>query len=177
MGLPSLSAGVFSPDMIGKRAQVTLTDKNIGLLSGTLFSTNHSINNFIKTEAYEEYKYMRAGQHPREAGQRPCTITVLIYNPLSDSQSKKLNDQRAKNSNYFAVGVSAITGGVTRSKAAGLAAGVWARNYALEKLRAFDAGDILVTFETNVSGGIGQQRRYNSIVIKRSAYNPNLVSP
>ena len=54
MEFPSLSAGVIGTEMVARRVEVTLTDKQLALLNGTLFSANQSIYCFVKTEVYDE---------------------------------------------------------------------------------------------------------------------------
>lgn len=168
-----LSENVFNSEMIAKRTERVITDSSLTSVENTQFSNQELINRVIAGEVKDAYTHMRSGQHPNWKGKRACSMMVLVYHPIDDGQSKRLNDQRAKNSNYFGGGAAGVAVLVTSNKAVGLAAGAIARKYALEKLRSWDAGDILVRFEAKVSGGIGPQGHVRALVVKRSAYDPN----
>jgi len=141
------------------------------------FSTHNIISKAVGSEAYDVYEHMRSGQHPNWKGKRTCALTVLVFKPINKDQSKELNNQKAKNANYLGAGAAGISTLVTRSKTAGFVSGALARKYALDKLRSWDEGDILVRFDARVSGGVGPQGHMRVLVIKRSVYDPNTVNP
>lgn len=161
----------FSPERIARRTNVSVIDKNKQLLNNTSYSKDSTINSVVKVGVAEAYEYMRSGENPREKGQRPAQISVLIYYPINDAQSKELNADNASKARTFGGIIGVI--GSRLHPVFGVAAGAKTFKWAQNSLGSWDSGDILIRLEIAVPGGIGPQRTIRSVVIKRSAYDEN----
>lgn len=162
---------VFSSDNIARRTYLRITDRTSRLLTDTVYAKNNFINSVTKNGVRQAYEHMRAGEHPREKGTRPAQIQVQIYHPITDAQSKTLNADNASKARTAGVAIGVITSRV--HPIVGMAAGKGTFDWTLYKLRSWDTGDILIKVEIAVIGGIGPQRTYRSVVVKRSAYDEN----
>lgn len=167
-----LSAEVFKSDLVARRTTLIVADNNLLMLDATTFSDDRSIDQAATQIAKAAYNHVRSGQSPQWRGKRACTLTVTVYHPIDDAQSKALNDMRATNGRRFASAVAGLTVIATKSALASMAVGFVAHEQALEELRSWDSGDVLIRVEASVSGGIGPQNHLRSVVIKRSAYDP-----
>lgn len=167
-----LSAEVFTSDFIATRHTLIVADNNLLILEATSFSEDRFISLAASQFGKEAYQYVRSGQSPQWQGKRACTLMITVFKPIDDIQSKALNNKRAKIGKGFASAVGGVAMISTRNKLVTFGATALAYEYALEKLRAWDAGDILISVEASVSGGIGPQNHQRSLVVKRSAYDP-----
>ncbi|WP_342651306.1 hypothetical protein [Pseudomonas sp. REB1044] len=111
----------------------------------------------VSCKVIEVYDYMQAGN-------RPCVMTVGISSPLTRRKGDSLNARRATVINLSTsatAGVAGWMGGFFASATAGLAT----RKYVDGAMPTYHAGDILVSVEAEVSGGIGPQRTSQSLII------------
>lgn len=94
----------------------------------------------------------------------PCQMMVGISKPLTRQQGDLLNAQRTSIAN--------LTSGVFAAAAGKFVPGAvipvgWAvREFTLGKLPTYHAGDVIVSFDAQVSGGIGPQHSGSSMIIK-----------
>lgn len=90
---------------------------------------------------------------------------IGISKPLTRQQGDALNTQRTTIANLAATAFTAAAKAVAPSYvAASVGAGV--RTYANEILPTYHAGDVLVSIEAQVNGGIGPQRTLSTLIIK-----------
>lgn len=97
----------------------------------------------------------------------PCVMMIGISNPLTRKQGDLLNDQRMSIANITA-GIFTAAGSRVPiiGLATGPAAGYFGRELVKSKLPAYHAGDVIVSLDAQVSGGIGPQRSVSSMIIK-----------
>ena len=97
----------------------------------------------------------------------PCVMMVGISNPLTRKQGDLLNDQRMSIANITA-GIFTAAGAKVPfiGFAAGPAAGYFGRELVKGKLPSYHAGDVIVSLDAQVNGGIGPQRSTSSMIIK-----------
>ena len=97
----------------------------------------------------------------------PCLMMVGISSPLTRKQGDLLNDQRMSIANITA-GIFTAAGSKVPvvGLAVGPAAGYFGRELVKNKLPAYHAGDVIVSLDAQVSGGIGPQRSVSSMIIK-----------
>lgn len=167
---------VFNEEMLSKRSQLILTDAQLGLLNGAVFTQHDLINRATRNVVLSLYEHMKSGQHPSWRGKRPCNMNIEIFKPISHEQSRKLDQENAQIGWMVRTAAGSVAALVTHNALVGAAAGAAAGKYAMSKLRTWDTGDILVCVGARVSGGIGQQARNESFVVKRTAYGDFTVS-
>lgn len=99
------------------------------------------------------------------AGNLPCQMKVAVSRPLTRQQGDVLNDQRSDVLTLVGAAVGKAAGtpvvGIAGTMAAGLvasAAGFAASRLAKGAIPPFHAGDVLVSLQAQVNGGIGPQR-------------------
>lgn len=98
------------------------------------------------------------------AGNRACEIVVSVSAPLLRNQADLLNSQRVAVSRLISTAVGSVIKPIN-SIAAAVTAG--ATNHSIQGgLRTYHVGDILVSVQASVSGGIGPQRSSKSLLIK-----------
>lgn len=95
----------------------------------------------------------------------PCVMKVGISKPLTRQQGDALNAQRTKVANLAASAFAAATSAVATSYV-GVPVGAGVRAYANEVLPTYHAGDVLVSIEAQVNGGIGPQHSTSTLIIK-----------
>lgn len=98
------------------------------------------------------------------AKQMPCAMTVGISKPLTRQQADLLNAQRATVANLTASVFAAAASPIPYGGGAIVGGGV--RAFALSKLPTYHAGDVVVSMDAQVSGGIGPQHSLTSMIIK-----------
>ena len=97
----------------------------------------------------------------------PCVMMVGISSPLTRKQGDLLNDQRMSIANITAGVFGAAASRVpVIGLATGAVGGYFGRELVKSKLPAYHAGDIIVSLDAQVSGGIGPQRSVSSMIIK-----------
>ncbi|QUM89150.1 hypothetical protein HWV03_10240 [Moritella sp. 36] len=142
-------------------------------ISNTLFTPNLGINRAATDLASKLHQHMQPGN-------RPCYLIISIYDPIDEEQSKNLNDRRAKSASSVANTLGTIvTGGLTPVAGpwVGIPAGGLTRFAILDLMlsikRNWNSGDILITVDGKVNGGIGQPHSSQYIVISRNSYDKN----
>ncbi|RON01643.1 hypothetical protein BK659_24325 [Pseudomonas brassicacearum] len=94
----------------------------------------------------------------------PCQMMVGISKPLTRQQGDLLNAQR--------MSIANLTSGVFAAAVGKFVPGAiipvgWAvRKFTLSKLPTYHAGDVIVSLDAQVSGGIGPQHSESSMIIK-----------
>lgn len=101
-----------------------------------------------------------------QAKDRPCILRVFVSLPLTRSQADALNAQRVTIG--LAVGTLATAAGSRVHPWVGVGSGIAARNAAMAELPTYHAGDVIISVEGEVSGGIGPQRSTKSTIVKAS---------
>jgi len=94
----------------------------------------------------------------------PCQMMVGISKPLTRQQGDLLNAQRMSIANLTS-GVFAAAAGKFMP-AAVIPVGWAVREFTLGKLPTYHAGDVIVSLDAQVSGGIGPQHSGSSMIIK-----------
>ena len=98
------------------------------------------------------------------AGNRACEMVVSVTAPLLREQADLLNSQRVSVSRLISTAIGSVIKPIN-SIAAAVVAG--ATNHAIQGgLPTYHAGDIIVSVQASVSGGIGPQRSSRSLLIK-----------
>ncbi|MBU6955270.1 hypothetical protein [Hahella sp. HN01] len=181
---------VFRHHKIAKRYQFDITNETSKIFQ-TQYTHNGVLNYVIKIKAVKLYDRMLAKNFR-------CSMTIIVYHPLTAEEVSILNRQR----NKIANGVGGVVGfasqrllpfskgkggqptrgvkevGKTEAKeavakgATGAGAAVVARNFVLDNIREYNEGDILIQLEAEVKGGIGPQHSGTSVVVRRQAYDP-----
>lgn len=94
----------------------------------------------------------------------PCQMMVGVSKPLTRQQGDLLNAQRMSIANLTS-GVFAAAAGKFMP-AAVIPVGWAVREFTLGKLPTYHAGDVIVSLDAQVSGGIGPQHSGSSMIIK-----------
>lgn len=153
---------------IVRRTEIVLQQSSPAPLIAAVFSVQPTINQIAKIEAVDLAKHMQAGQ-------RVCTLTVVVYPPMTAAAAETRNVANTKVVNLVA---GAAGGAVSvANKFVGMGVGAVTRNYLLEEVRKFHEGDILISVSAEVNGGIGPQKAYRSVVVRRQTYDPNAAQP
>ncbi|CAI8880907.1 Transporter [Pseudomonas donghuensis] len=116
--------------------------------------------------AHYEVNTMLVALYDRmQAGNRACEVKVAISRALSRQQADRLNSQR--------IDVIAVIGGYFGGAATllltpvfGSLVGSAAASLTEPHLPIYHSGDIIVSIQASVSGGIGPQRSASSMIIK-----------
>ena len=139
-------------------SQITLTDSERGRLRELHFGEAKGAHYEVNSKVVEVYDKMQAKS-------LPCVMMIGISKPLTRQQGDALNAQRTKVANLAATAFAAATTAVSSSYV-GIPAGAGVRMYANEILPTYHAGDVLVSIEAQVNGGIGPQRTLSTLIIK-----------
>lgn len=95
---------------------------------------------------------------------RPCRMVLAVSRPVSRNSADLLNDQRAT----IGTLVGSI-GGKLASPLGSIAekiAGATSASATKKRLPTFHSGDVIVSIDAQVSGGIGPQRSSASLILK-----------
>lgn len=100
-----------------------------------------------------------------QAGSRACEMKVAVSRALSRQQADRLNKQRSSVSATVAGAFSGfagwlinpLTGKITNSQV---------DDFIEDRLPTYHAGDVIVSLQAAVSGGIGPQRSASSMIIE-----------
>ncbi|WP_018694353.1 hypothetical protein [Algicola sagamiensis] len=137
------------------------------IIHKTLFSTNKKINRIATENAQQLYRDMLAGG-------RQCRMNIVILEPLTAEKADDLNHKRYQVA--FGAG-SAVTGAVSKAPlpfganfVAGVGAGALTKKVILNNLPRSHAGDVHITLDAFISGGIGPQRTTKTISVQRTEY-------
>ncbi|NWB73582.1 hypothetical protein HX805_14080 [Pseudomonas sp. G5001] len=139
-------------------SQITLTDSERGRLGELHFGEAKSAHYEVNRKVVEVYDKMLAKN-------LPCLMMIGISKPLTRQQGDVLNAQRTKIANLAASAFAGATSYVA-SPYVGAPVGAGVRMYVNDTLPTYHAGDILVSIEAQVSGGIGPQRSASTLIIK-----------
>lgn len=117
------------------------------------------------TKGYFEVTRLIEETYERMLAQgRPCRVVLAVSQPVSRNSADLLNDQRAT----IGTLVGSIAGklasplGSIAEKIAGTTSASATRN----RLPTFHSGDVIVSIDAQVSGGIGPQRSSASLILK-----------
>jgi hypothetical protein len=138
-------------------SQITLTDSDRGRLSELHFGEAKSAHYEVNRKVVEVYDKMLAKN-------LPCQMMIGISKPLTRQQGDTLNAQRTKIANLAATAFGSAATVASPYAVAPVGGGV--RMYVNEILPTYHAGDVLVSIEAQVSGGIGPQRTVSTLIIK-----------
>ncbi|MCP6698192.1 hypothetical protein [Pseudomonas donghuensis] len=139
-------------------SQITLTDSERGRLRELHFGEAKSAHYEVNSKVVEVYDKMLAKN-------LPCVMKIAISKPLTRQQGDTLNAQRTTVVNACASAFTAATTSVA-SSFVGVPVGAAVRTYANEILPTYHAGDVLVSIDAQVNGGIGPQRSISTMIIK-----------
>jgi hypothetical protein len=92
-------------------------------------------------------------------------MMIGISKPLTRQQGDALNAQRTTIANLATTAFAAAAKAVAPSYVA-MPVGAGVRRYVNEILPTYHAGDVLVSIEAQVNGGIGPQRTLSTLIIK-----------
>ncbi|WP_338485973.1 hypothetical protein VRB68_12075 [Pseudomonas trivialis] len=139
-------------------SQITLTDSERGRLRELHFGEAQNAHYEVNRKVVEVYDKMLTKN-------LPCLMMIGISKPLTRQQGDVLNAQRTKIANLAASAFAGATSYVA-SPYVGAPVGAGVRMYVNETLPTYHAGDILVSIEAQVNGGIGPQRTASTLIIK-----------
>jgi hypothetical protein len=139
-------------------SQITLTDSERGRLRELHFGEAKSAHYEVNSKVVKVYDKMQAKS-------LPCVMMIGISKPLTRQQGDALNAQRTTIANLAATAFTAATKAVAPSYVA-IPVGAGVRTYANEILPTYHVGDVLVSIEAQVNGGIGPQRTLSTLIIK-----------
>ncbi|MHC5128151.1 hypothetical protein ACYST8_19045 [Pseudomonas inefficax] len=146
-------------------SKITLMESDRGRLRELHFGEAKRAHYQVNSMVVDMYDRMQARN-------LPCLLTVRISNPLTRQQADAINTVRGN----VAKGIAAASGGAA-GKVGALAGPVigWASGavvttgmnwYLKGALPSLHAGDVLISIEGEVHGGIGPQRSGVTLVIK-----------
>jgi len=138
-------------------SQITLTDSERGRLSELHFGEAKSAHYEVNRKVVEVYDKMLAKN-------LPCLMMIGISKPLTRQQGDVLNTQRTKIANLAASAFAGATSYIA-SPYVGAPVGAGVRMYVNDTLPTYHAGDILVSIEAQVNGGIGPQPSAATLII------------
>ncbi|MGV8920041.1 MAG: hypothetical protein ACOH2R_19920 [Pseudomonas sp.] len=101
------------------------------------------------------------------AKELPCVMMLGVSRPLTRAQADKLNAQRTSIAIIVGSVFLAATAPIPFVGRASPAAGAVGRYFANAKLRTYHAGDIIVSLNASVQGGIGPQNSSSSIILNK----------
>ncbi|MDO7898477.1 hypothetical protein [Pseudomonas citrulli] len=139
-------------------SQITLTDNERGRLRELHFGEAKSAHYEVNTKVVEVYDKMQAKG-------LPCVMMIGISKPLTRQQGDALNAQRTTIATLAGSAFGVAAKAVAPSYVA-TSVGAGVRKYANEVLPTYHAGDVLVSIEAQVNGGIGPQRSLSTLIIK-----------
>jgi hypothetical protein len=139
-------------------SQITLTDSERGRLRELHFGEAKHAHYEVNSKVVEVYDKMQARG-------LPCVMMIGISKPLTRQQGDALNAQRTTIANLAAAAFASAAKAVAPPYVAA-SVGVGVRTYANEILPTYHAGDVLVSIEAQVNGGIGPQRTLSTLIIK-----------
>jgi len=139
-------------------SQITLTDSERGRLRELYFGEAKNAHYEVNSKVVEVYDKMQAKS-------LPCMMRIGISKPLTRQQGDVLNAQRTKIANLAATAFTSATSAVS-SPYVGFSVGAGVRMYANEILPTYHVGDVLVSIEAQVDGGIGPQHTLSTLIIK-----------
>ncbi|CAN1592868.1 hypothetical protein LOY35_00420 [Pseudomonas sp. B21-028] len=139
-------------------SQITLTDSERGRLRELHFGEAKSAHYEVNSKVVEVYDKMQAKN-------LPCVMMIGISKPLTRQQGDVLNAQRTTIANLAASAFAAATKVVAPSYMV-VPVGAGVRTYVNGILPTYHAGDVLVSIEAQVNGGIGPQRTLSTLIIK-----------
>ena len=139
-------------------SQITLTESERGRLRELHFGEAKSAHYQVNSKVVEVYDKMQAKN-------LPCVMMIGISKPLTRQQGDALNAQRTTIANLSASAMAGAAGAVGGG-AASFVVGAGTRHYVNGVLPTYHAGDVLVSIEAQVNGGIGPQRTAESLIIK-----------
>ena len=139
-------------------SQITLTDSERGRLRELHFGEAKNAHYEVNSKVVEVYDKMLAKN-------LPCVMMIGISKPLTRQQGDVLNAQRTTIANLAGTAFTAAAKAVAPSYVA-IPVGAGVRTYANEILPTYHAGDVLVSIEAQVNGGIGPQRTLSTLIIK-----------
>jgi hypothetical protein len=139
-------------------SQITLTDSERGRLRELHFGEAKNAHYEVNSKVVEVYDKMLAKN-------LPCVMMIGISKPLTRQQGDALNAQRTTIANLATTAFAAAAKAVAPSYVA-IPVGAGVRRYVNEILPTYHAGDVLVSIEAQVNGGIGPQRTLSTLIIK-----------
>lgn len=139
-------------------SQITLSDSDRPRLRELHFGEAKSAHYEVSSKVVEVYDKMQAKN-------LPCLMMIGISKPLTRQQGDVLNAQRTTVANIAASVFTSATSAVA-TPYVGVPLGAGVRLYANKILPTYHAGDVLVSIEAQVNGGIGPQRSGTSLIIK-----------
>lgn len=136
-----------------------------------VFSQNSKINNFVTDLSLKVLRKMKSGMASKD--NRLIIINIAISDPINIDQANHLSSERQKVRMAASGAVAAPLKKVPYiGVPLGLAASAGVYKEMLEILPNAHEGDVIVSIEGIVSGGIGQQRSISAEIINRSMYDP-----
>jgi hypothetical protein len=139
-------------------SQITLTDSERGRLRELHFGEAKSAHYEVNSKVVEVYDKMLAKN-------LPCVMMIGISKPLTRQQGDALNAQRTTIATLTATAFASAAKAVAPPYVAA-SVGVGVRAYTNQILPTYHAGDVLVSIEAQVNGGIGPQRTLSTLIIK-----------
>lgn len=118
----------------------------------------------ITKEKYEVTRLIEDTYNRMLAQGRPCRMVLAVSDPVSRNSADLLNDQRAT--------IGTLIGSIGGKLASPLGslvekiAGVTSASATKNGLPTFHSGDVIVSIDAQVSGGIGPQRSSASLILK-----------
>lgn len=146
-------------------SQITLSDSDRGRLRELHFGEAKNAHYQVNSKVVEIYDKMQAKN-------LPCMMTIGISQPLTRQQGDALTAQRTdivrlvSSASGSAAGAVGSLAGPWGGMAATTAVSAGTRTYANGVLPTFHAGDVIVSIQAEVHGGIGPQRTAESLIIK-----------
>ncbi|SPO66138.1 hypothetical protein [Pseudomonas sp. JV241A] len=101
-----------------------------------------------------------------QAGGRTCTMTIRISRPLTRVQGDILNEQRHQVSNVSTSSTSRIA--MLAGPVFTIPVAILTRFFVSGSLRTYHTGDLIISIEARVDGGIGPQFSADSIIIPKA---------
>ena len=139
-------------------SQITLTDSERGRLRELHFGEAKHAHYEVNSKVVEVYDKMQARG-------LPCVMMIGISKPLTRQQGDTLNAQRTTIATLAAAAFASAAKAVAPPYVAA-SVGVGVRAYTNQILPTYHAGDVLVSIEAQVNGGIGPQRTLSTLIIK-----------
>ncbi|MBH9385943.1 hypothetical protein I5K84_21350 [Pseudomonas aeruginosa] len=99
-----------------------------------------------------------------QAKDRPCILRVFVSLPLTRAQADSLNQQRVTVAGM--VGMLAGVAGKRINTFVGVGSGLAVRWATQESLPTYHSGDVVISVEGEVSGGIGPQHSVKSEIVQ-----------
>ena len=147
-------------------------------LTSRYISTNQFVDKAVRNKIKEIIKLMKPGP-------RPMHLEIIIFKPITDKKANQLNTVLFKVNagigtsagGLTSLGVGAMTGNPALAARSGTLVSALVIKNRTDSSRTWRTDDVVIYITAEVSGGLGQQKHWEPLVLSRDKYEPNSFKP